>query len=178
MDQDSFFKNNFELFLKKLEKNKKLLKDCVIISPYHLVKFGKEILLNEHEKISFVNAVMTSGNIINLKLSKRVGEFEEKLFIDEVDHEYCYRINEKKLKIARLNDVYLSHNLGEITKKFFIKSTNHNYLRRYYITRNKLYLQKKYPSLKKVYIKSIIKDLIKILLVQRLLDSRLQVLLF
>lgn len=167
MDQDSCFKENFELFFKEIKDNKVILKNCVIISPYHVLKYDKKILVEGQEKISFVDSVMTSGNIINLKLSKKIGDFKEKLFIDEVDHEYCYRIRKNKLKIAKLNDIKMEHNLGEITKKFFIKSTNHNFIRRYYITRNKLYMQSKYPNLRKDYLISILKDFIKILLVEK-----------
>ena len=38
---------------------------------------------------------MTSGNLLNLKIAEKIGDFEEKLFIDEVDHDYCYRIRRK-----------------------------------------------------------------------------------
>lgn len=165
MDQDSNFGEDFPLFLKKIEEYELKLNDSVIISPYHLTNNLEKIKVKK--SIEFVDSVMTSGNMINLKLAKLVGDFEEKFFIDEVDHDYCYRIKMKGLKVAILNEIKLKHNLGNVKKYLFFSTTNHSYIRRYYITRNKLYMVKKYPFLKKEYLKIFLKSTLKILLVEK-----------
>ena len=162
MDQDSKFENeDFSKMLDLVKKNFK--KNIAIFSPFH-----KTIGSNyENKKIIEKDTVMTSGNLLNLKIAKKIGDFEEKFFIDEVDHDYCYRIRKANYKIIVLNEVILNHGLGNIKKYKIFLVTNHNYIRRYYITRNRLYMIKKYSFLKKIYIKNIIKDLIKIVLVEK-----------
>jgi rhamnosyltransferase len=166
MDQDSKFENNN--FNRMLDLVKKYFnKEIAIFSPLH--KFFNEQKINtKNEEIEERERIITSGNLLNLKIAQEIGNFEEKFFIDEVDHDYCYRIREKKYKIIVFNNIILNHKLGNIKKsKFFSSTTNHNYIRRYYITRNKLYMVKKYPFLKKRYIKEILRDTKKIILLEK-----------
>ncbi|QOY51419.1 glycosyltransferase [Candidatus Sulfurimonas baltica] len=94
--------------------------------------------------------VITSGNFLNLKLFNQIGRFEDKLFIDLVDYDYCFKAQEKNYKILYFKDVLVEHNLGSlferrnlITKKIKIK-TEHNPQRIYYFARNYLYIASKY----------------------------------
>ena len=161
MDQDSKFENDD--FLKMLNLVKKYFKkNIAIFSPFHKT-IGS---IYENKEMIEKDVVMTSGNLLNLKIVQKIGDFEEKFFIDEVDHDYCYRIKKENYKIVVLNEIILRHNLGNIREYKFFSVTNHNYIRRYYITRNKLYMTKKYPFLRKRYIKGIFKDTIKIILVE------------
>ncbi|MDX8337151.1 glycosyltransferase [Candidatus Cetobacterium colombiensis] len=162
MDQDSKFeKNDFKIYLDKVfaedEKNK-----IGIFSPNHLLKNKKKI-----EKNKYAKRVMCSGNIISKKIIKEIGKYNEDFFIDEVDHEYCYRVLKKNYKIKVFGDIILNHNLGEINKEVripkFMLPTNHSALRRYYITRNKMYVFKKYPEVRLKYILTFINDFFKIM---------------
>ena len=69
------------------------------------------------------------------------------LFIDEVDHDFCYRLVNAGFKIGISKDVVISHKIGEtkvkklLGKKIFIR--NHSAFRKYYISRNIIYLSKK-----------------------------------
>lgn len=162
MDQDSKFEN--DNFIKMLELAKKIFNEKIaIFSPFH--KMSNSIFVDD--EITEKERVMTSGNLLNLKIAREIGDFEESFFIDEVDHDYCHRIRNKDYKIIVLNKIILSHNLGNIKKYRFFSVTNHNYIRRYYITRNKLYMSKKYSFLKKKYFKEILKDTIKIILSEK-----------
>lgn len=96
--------------------------------------------------------VITSGNIISVKNAINIGGFDEKLFIDEVDYDFCYRGILKNYKVYIYNSgIYLKHSLGNIIERFFIyrnlKCMNHNYIRKYYIMRNRLYIYKKYHTM-------------------------------
>lgn len=96
--------------------------------------------------------VITSGNLLNLNLYKSIGPFDEKLFIDCVDHDYCLRSNVKGYKIIQFDNIYLNHKLGspkKVKRKIFnFPKTGiislHSSMRMYYITRNTLYIIKKY----------------------------------
>lgn len=146
MDQDSSFKSSeFIKFKNFLREKASLYNDAIIFSPRQNVPY-----LDGKLGIEKVNSVMTSGNVILLGKINEIGYFDEKLFIDSVDHEFCFRIKKHGYGVYRINDIKLEHNLGEIeTKKFFNKKlyvTNHNYIRRYYITRNLFYVMKIYSN--------------------------------
>lgn len=163
MDQDSKFNDNdFRKYIVYLKENENYFqKNIGIISPFHKIR---ENSFPNKEDILEVDIVMTSGNLLNLEVIDKIGFFNEEFFIDEVDHEFCYRLQEKGYKVIIYNKVILLHKLGNIKeyKNFFI--TNHNYIRRYYIVRNKLYMIKRFPFLKKSYLHHIRKDIKRIVL--------------
>ena len=87
---------------------------------------------------------MTSGNLVNLKAYKKVKGFNEDFFIDCVDFDFCFKVRDAGYEILEFEDSRLKHSLGDIKgynifgKMVYV--TNHNYIRRYYITRNRMYL--------------------------------------
>lgn len=92
--------------------------------------------------------VMTSGNLLNLKAYQDVGPFLEELFIDSVDIEFCLRLNRKNYAVYLVPQAHLYHTVGKPTRvSIFGKKplvTNHNPIRRYYITRNKMFVNRIY----------------------------------
>lgn len=132
----------------------------------------EEQLNKEQEEIKYVDGGITSGNLVNRKAFEKVGLFDEKLFIDFVDYDFCFRIKEKGFEIVEVRDAILFHRIGE-TKggRFFFKkvsATNHSPIRRYYITRNRMYCWRKYNNIVPEEIKfdkgCAIKETVKILL--------------
>ena len=111
---------------------------------------------------------MTSGNLLNIDIYKQIGDFRESFFIDYVDYDYCLRSLKKGYKIIRCNDILLNHKLGN-SKLYFSKIlvTNHSSTRRYFITRNRLFLIKEHLTsnfkLSIQMFKHTIMDFIKIL---------------
>ncbi|MFH1838513.1 MAG: glycosyltransferase family 2 protein [Candidatus Kuenenbacteria bacterium] len=147
-------------------------KNIGIISPVHQNKYGKFSEKNnkKNEAYSKILITMTSGNLLNLNAYKKVGPFLEKLFIDSVDPEYCLRLNLNNFLVIQANEAILEHNLGKQKKCFFFFPTNHSPLRRYYITRNRLFVnhlyKKKFPAFCKNETMRFYKDLIKILIAE------------
>jgi rhamnosyltransferase len=87
-----------------------------------------------------VDFVITSGNFLNLKLFNKIGRFEDKLFIDEVDFDYCAKCLINNYKIIKFINIKIIHQLGN-----YVNGINqHNYMRKYYIFRNNLYMASKY----------------------------------
>ena len=143
MDQDSFLsEDNYNKLSEYLNKNIKNLDKVGIISPRHTVK-NIELKTNG-EDVEEMLDVMTSGNLLNLDLFKKIGGFLDWLFIDCVDTEYCLRLNKLGYKVLRLNYVNMKHNLGNQEVHYFFKKrmvcSNHNYVRRYYQVRNNYYI--------------------------------------
>lgn len=93
---------------------------------------------------------ITSGALTKAEIYKNIGMYDEKLFIDLVDHDYCLSLNKKGFKIIQVNSAVLIHNLGESVKKNVLGitmiPTNHSEVRRYYMSRNRLYIWKKYKN--------------------------------
>ena len=150
MDQDSSFVN-FSHYKKCLEKvqnvnNVALLAANTDKEGYSTCDINECSCNYREDKFS----VITSANIVNLEYFEEIGRFNDKLFIDMVDYDYCLRINIKKFKILYFPDVFVEHKLGEVhlrtnifTRKKKYK-TEHNAQRAYYISRNSLYLSKNY----------------------------------
>lgn len=157
MDQDSYFQKDtiFNFFRNINIRNVGVLAPTYIYQP---TKNLKQKIENKN-----VDIVITSGNLINLLIYNEVGGFDNSLFIDEVDHDYCLKLKSKNKQIIQQSDVFLIHELGEKKQKYKVNYTEHNEIRKYYIWRNKLYMAKKYKHLKKEYYLYLLKDLVKIL---------------
>lgn len=117
---------------------------------------------------------MTSGSMIAAETFSLAGPMEDGLFIDYVDIEYCLRMRNMGLKIIESPSSILAHSLGYITRHSLLgwnfSTTNHSAGRRYYITRNRLTLIKRYLFTQREWalwdLSDSIKALIKIILVE------------
>ena len=100
--------------------------------------------------------VITSGNMIKSTIFDTVGYFNEALFIDHVDTEYCLRCVNHGYKILEIHDAILEHNLGAPTQHKLLWTTpittNHSVLRRYYNARNGVYVYKKFLFTQPVWV--------------------------
>lgn len=171
MDQDSAF-NGADLKLLKSYYDQHGNEKIAIVSPFHnTVRANGYIPKGIDEPI----IVMTSGNIIDLSICKKVGGFDKDLFIDCVDFDYCLKIIQAGYNIKQVNAVVLEHELGETIKKemfgkmFFVD--NHNYIRRYYIVRNRHYIYDRFKDDFKDYCEAEIKctrsEVVKIILFEK-----------
>lgn len=146
MDQDSFFPaNSFATYLQCVEAYS--AKETTAMFG---ILFGQQEPQGKDCTAEEVEQLITSGSIINLKLFQKTGPFDEALFIDRVDQEYCLRARLLHYKIVRFNNIYLHHNLGVKASGLSLKSfkrtprTLHSPVRLYYMLRNYLYLKDKY----------------------------------
>ncbi|GAB3708993.1 glycosyltransferase family 2 protein [Spirosoma flavus] len=94
---------------------------------------------------------LTSGNLLNLKAFSEVGSFQDDLFIDHVDHDYGFRLNEKGYEVIEIPSIRLIHQLGyakpiKIGSYVVGQYGNHSPIRLYYYTRNGLYLSGVYSK--------------------------------
>lgn len=156
MDQDSSFLPNS---LKKMKKyiSENDTKNIGIVSPWHSTKLE---IKKPKEEVDYPIDVMTSGNLVNLDICKKIGGFKDWLFIDGIDIEYGLNLKVHNYKIARLNTVEIEHNLGNISYRNFLGRrwliTNHSAIRRYYMMRNYLYIRDLYEKEEKDFCKSLV----------------------
>lgn len=145
MDQDSWFdsKQAGRFFNSLAEQNSQT---TAIISPAHKKTHNNNSPCHYEKK----NEVMTSGNLLNLGLAEKIGFFNEDLFIDSVDHDYCLKANLMGLDVLQATNCHLQHTIGEryssslffgIRKRTF---AIHSPKRLYFIVRNGLYIIHKY----------------------------------
>ena len=97
----------------------------------------------------YVESCITSGNLISVCAWKKVHGFDNRLFIDMVDDEYCYRLRECGYHIVRINSYGFLHELGENLKtvKFFGREKTifaYSPKRKYYTARNTIYMIRRY----------------------------------
>lgn len=123
LDQDSICPSNM------IEEYKKYIEipDIAIISP---IIFDRNTTKSSEEKkynncYEFIDKCITSAALTNVSIWKKISGFDEYMFIDLVDHEYCKRVRLNGEKIIRVNNVILLHEMGHVTQhKFFGKEVN------------------------------------------------------
>lgn len=98
--------------------------------------------------IAMPTVVITSGNLVNVSHFQALGGFDESLFIDYVDYDFCLRASIAGFHIIVCADALLSHSIGEaVSRKFLgfrIFGTNHSPERRYTIGRNRMTVIRRY----------------------------------
>lgn len=154
MDQDSkaskdMVEKMFEVYNNIDEKERKsILSIFPNFVDERIQSIEENLVMNIYE---YVDADITSGNLVNSEVFDKVGFFDDSLFIDLVDTDFCMRLNEKNIKMIKVRDAILYHSLGEsqsvksILGKF--NTSNHSALRRYYMTRNRFYIWERYKDL-------------------------------
>ena len=106
----------------------------------------------EKVQLGFVDRTLTSGNIIEISAWQQVGRFDELLFIDDVDFDFCYRLREAGFKILK-TEIVMHHQMQDGGKRTFLPYdfSKNNPMRLFYIFRNKFFIIKRYQWAAKKY---------------------------
>lgn len=150
MDHDSWFSEN-ELCKYEYEFKKRFFNDptAAVVAPNYHKNYDERA----KEEFEYVTAVITSGSLLQLDAWEAVEGFNDFLFIDEVDHDYCYRAVMNGYKIAKFKNIYIEHSIGrqKVAGYFGViackKRVIHSPFRLYFMVRNYLYVRKKYARL-------------------------------
>jgi len=93
--------------------------------------------------------VITSGDLLSVEAWNAVGRFDESLFIDQVDHDLCLRLHLGGYAVLECGSALLPHRIGDLVERRLrgpVYVSNHSALRRYYITRNRFAVTRRYRS--------------------------------
>ena len=95
--------------------------------------------------------LISSGSLIPLDVLDRVGGMDERLFIDNVDMEWCFRARHRGFALFGICDARMRHSIGDTLRAAWLKPggvTIHKPIRLYYIMRNRvlLYGRKETPK--------------------------------
>lgn len=137
---------------------------------------GSHLLFPSNNTLPYAEAyeALTSGNLIKSCIFDFVGYFDQSLFIDYVDREFCWRCIYFGYSILQINEALLLHGIGLQKRRNFLwmhpSITNHTPLRRYYIARNAIYIFKmrllKQPLLVAIDLYKLIKVLFKVTILE------------
>ncbi len=168
LDQDSNFKLGVLAEYKKLVEHSPVDK----VGVYGINPNNWGVLLYNSE-LSYLNVTdtITSGSISPVMVFKDCGYFEDDLFIDAVDYEFCYRIKAFGYQTIVFPKIVLEHQVGH-SKKTWLGFTTDNYsaFRTYFIIRNHIIMWKRYPDLfSKTYKVTLIKTHILVRIVKIIL---------
>jgi rhamnosyltransferase len=122
-----------------------------------------------------IKSAMTSGSFLKSFVFGVCGRFDESLFMDYVDHEFCLRLRKHGFKVIQAGNALLAHRLGSPTLhrilwKQFI-SSNHSPSRRYHNARNRLLVYRRYLNSEMLWVLSDawgwFREIVKVALVER-----------
>lgn len=139
MDQDSIWED-FKKYKSNIERN--LKKKYGVFAPQ--IKANGIVL-----RVNNTMNVITSGSVISMNAYKEIGGFNENLFIDEVDNEFCFRLIRNNYKIKLFQSIYLNQIFGSPKDKGFINKYTSNYsaFRTYHQIRNRIWVWKEYKDI-------------------------------
>lgn len=93
---------------------------------------------------SITKQIIASGKLINMDVLSKIGMMEDDLFIDGVDHEWCWRAGKYGLTIAIIENAIMRHRLGDGRGKFLgVTYKIGSPVRLYYQFRNILLLSRR-----------------------------------
>jgi len=99
---------------------------------------------------------ITSGSLVSISAFDRVGPFDEALFIDHVDHEFCLRCRARGFAVVNSTVPLIRHVIGKPeSRRFFgrnVVAMHHSPLRRYYMSRNGVVLARRFVLREPVWV--------------------------
>ncbi len=109
----------------------------------------KESVSHIGKEYDIVKTCITSGNLVFVDAWRKVKGFNNRLFIDMVDDDFCFRLGEQGYKIVRLNEYGFLHEMGEniMHVRFLGKDKvvfAYSPSRKYYTARNVRYMINRY----------------------------------
>lgn len=149
LDQDSRIGDGFIAKILETYRQAGHPENVALVAPtYRDSESGVDVRLKRAGNGEILTA-MTSGSMMPSSAIRKLGLFDESLYIDAVDIEFCLRARREGMSILQ-SPAVLSHSLGRTKyyRWFGLRFgvTNHSAGRRYYMTRNRLRLLFSYAS--------------------------------
>ncbi len=140
-DQDSTVSPRL---VKNLQRCFLVEQHTAIAAPFYVNRNLRTSINKDRSERGEVESVMTSGMLMPAWLFNQIGFMNETLFIDFVDEEFCRRTRGAGYRIIQCEEAQLLHSVGRPTKFRLLgrefETTNHSAGRKYYWTRNRLWM--------------------------------------
>ena len=165
LDQDSVCPDNYCTNAQKLMN---VLSNIGIVAPVIKDRSVGIVGHNPDGEYGIVNTCITSGSFVKMDAWMKAGRYDEKMFIDSVDFEFCYRVRKVGYLIVQSRKLLLSHSIGDGRIVYWgpikIKIREHSAFRCYYIAQNNIYYPRKHKLIFR-YVRGNLRNLKKILII-------------
>lgn len=142
MDQDSLFPDGtLKRMMNALDNSP--IKNMALLSPVHIKSTLHHTMDKMDKGLRAVEFVMTSGNLIHIDSALSIDGYDEDLFVDEVDHDFCFRLGEAGYSIFQYESMHLLHRLGEPYGRW-VTIKGYPPVRLYYMMRNYLEIRQRH----------------------------------
>ncbi len=169
LDQDSVVNVALVCEYKKVINSNLGLITCVIND--RNCDVDKVEMVSDFELIKYC---ISSGSFVSVNAYNKTHGFDDYMFIDKVDFDFCLSLLEAGFKIGRISYEGLLHEVGHSRHVRFLGKNymvyNHSSIRRYYMSRNAIYISRKHKSLS--VLNELLKEIRRILLVFLFEDKR------
>lgn len=126
-----------------------MLCPCILDRNYGTMEYDR----GSGSETDVVDVCITSASLLRLSAWEAVGGFWDDLFIDMVDFDICWSLQEKGYQVLRVNSQVLYHEIGNSRKVRFLGKENvvfnHAPLRCYYMARNTLAVGRRHGRIQK-----------------------------
>ncbi len=110
--------------------------------------------------------LIASGSLVPMAVFQQVGEFEDALFIDNVDLEWCFRARSQGYGLYGVCAARMQHLLGDNALRVWLgrwwQVYRHSPLRQYYMARNRMALYKRVYSPRGWVLQDLLRFVIKL----------------
>ncbi|GAB2888735.1 hypothetical protein GCM10027026_46300 [Myroides odoratimimus subsp. xuanwuensis] len=89
---------------------------------------------------------ITSGSLVDVDAWSAVGGYDEDLFIDYVDFDFCLRLRQWGFRIVRASRAEILHEIGHAARFGRFTAWNHSPFRNYHMAQDMLLYAKKHRS--------------------------------
>ncbi|GIL18214.1 MAG: hypothetical protein BroJett040_19650 [Oligoflexia bacterium] len=119
-----------------------------------------------------IDVAISSGSLIKLDVLHQLNYFDDTLFVDYVDIDFCLRLRKNNLWTIACMDAKIAHEEGQLRQiiclnLFSFYTHNYNHIRRYYKMRNMIIMYRRYvgvfPGWVLKDLRFVIKDFLKVL---------------
>lgn len=113
MDQDSIVPEN----LIQVYACENMKKKVAIVCPQVIDKRRVYLVPSNEKGVTSIDRCITSASCTRITAWRSIGGFDENLFIDLIDNDFCKRLKLCGWEIIRSNEVVLDQQFGDIEKK-------------------------------------------------------------
>lgn len=121
---------------------------AAVVCP-HILKVGRKVSgATSGAPLKVVYSAWNAGSIIRLAAWEAVGGYDERLFVDYVDHDFCLRCRKQGWKTVQVRGTLMAHSPGSpVIHRLLGKqltASNHSVERRFSIARNRVVCYRRY----------------------------------
>lgn len=117
LDHDSICPSDLVAEYKKLGFSQNTGMLCPNVIDRSMAKY--DYFKKTEKPYEYINRTIQSGALVSVECWKKVSGFDEIMFIDFVDFEFCERLKINGYKIVKVNSIKLDHELGKKVRTWY-----------------------------------------------------------